>query len=163
MKFGVGELQRRTVFGFPHQRGLIGVFLEMAVETVVRDVELAADEPFGVRWIPLQSFLGRFGPLDELGLLGPVGFGVHFGCFVEFAVFLHRANVGFLAKFFRRRNGFFVEYVGIKFLHEASVWPGMYEFDWRASRKCGGGTAEGRSNKASSAPPPVFKGGGVGE
>ena len=54
VQLGVGELERRAVFGFPEQRGLVGVLLQMTVEAVVGDVELAADEPFRVGQIPFE-------------------------------------------------------------------------------------------------------------
>ena len=54
----VGELDGGAVLGFPQERGLIGVFFEMAVEAVVGDVELAADEPFRVGRIPVEDLLG---------------------------------------------------------------------------------------------------------
>ena len=66
MKFGVGELDGRAVFGFPDQRGLVGVLFEMAVEAVVGDVEFAADKPFGVGRVPFENFVWGLEPVEDL-------------------------------------------------------------------------------------------------
>ena len=76
VQIGIGEANRRAVFGFPEQRGPRGVLGEVPVDAIVGDVELAADEPLGVGQIPFERALGRLEPVEELGLLGPEGLGV---------------------------------------------------------------------------------------
>ncbi len=120
VKFGVGELERGAVFGFPEQRRLVGIFFEMAIEAVVGDVELAAGEPFGVRRIPFESVRWRLEPVKQLGLLGPECLGIFGGARVHLAVFLERFDVCALAEICRRRNGFLVENVRIEFQHGSS-------------------------------------------
>ena len=60
----------------------------MAIEAIVSDVELAADEPFGERFFPLQHFFEWLEPNEFVfGLFAPELFGRTDGFIVEFAVF----------------------------------------------------------------------------
>ncbi len=44
-------------FPLPDQRGFVGAWgVQMPVETIVADIELAADEPLGVGLLPFQTF-----------------------------------------------------------------------------------------------------------
>ena len=66
---------------FPDDRGLVappGVLaLQVSVEAVVGDVQLAADEPLRSRGLPLQHLLPGGEPADVLlGHLGPEAFGL---------------------------------------------------------------------------------------
>jgi hypothetical protein len=45
------------------------------VEAIVGGVELAADEPLGPRYFPLQDFFPRFEPVQLRGRFGPEGLG----------------------------------------------------------------------------------------
>src|SRR5271170_1519611 len=90
VEFGESELNGGAVFGFPHERGLIGILFQMAVEAVVGDVELTAYEPFGVGRVPVQDFFGRLEPVEEFGLFAPEGFGIGCGGGVHFAVVFER-------------------------------------------------------------------------
>ena len=105
VEFGEGVLDGGAVFGFPHQRGFVGVLFQVTVEAVVGDVELAADEPFGVGRIPFENFFGSFEPVEELGLFAPEGFGIGCGGGVHFTVILERANTRLFAELFGRRDG----------------------------------------------------------
>ncbi len=117
VEFGVGELKRGAVLGFPKERGLIGVFFEMAVEAVVGDVELAAGEPFGVREVPFEDAVRRLEPIEHLRLLGPEADGVFLGVVVHLAVLVERANAGALGEFLGRGNRLLFENVRVEFQH----------------------------------------------
>ena len=73
MQLRVGELERCAVFALPQQRRLVGAVLEVPVEAVVADVELAAAEPLRKRLLPVENFFRRREPLDESSLLAPKG------------------------------------------------------------------------------------------
>ena len=90
----------------------------MTIEAVVGDVELAADEPFGVGRLPFESFLGGFEPVEQLGLFAPELFGIGCCSGVQFAVFLERADARVLAEFFWRRDRLLFQNVRIEFLHD---------------------------------------------
>ena len=65
----ISERARLAGFTFPDQRGFVASpGGEMPVETVVRDIDLAADKPLGVRWVPLQN---RVPLLEPVKLLRP--------------------------------------------------------------------------------------------
>ena len=125
VQFGESVLDGRAVFGFPHQRGFVSVFFEVAVEAVVGDVEFAADEPFGVGRVPFQNFFGSFEPVEEFGLFTPELFGIGCCSGVQFAVFLERADARLLAEFFWRRDGLLFQDMRVEFLHDgdSSVVP----------------------------------------
>ena len=120
VKFGVGELERGAVFSFPEKRRLVGIFFEMAIEAVVRDVELAAGKPFGMRRIPFESVRRLLEPVKQLGLLGPECLGIFGGASIHRAVFLEGFDVCMLGEICRRGDSFFVEHVRIEFQHGSS-------------------------------------------
>ncbi len=117
VQFGVRQLQRGAIFGFPEKRGLVSVLFEVAIETVVRDVQLAADEPLRVRQVPLESFHRRLEPIEVLGLFAPESLGIFRGLGAHLFVFIHRAHARLLREIRGRRDGFFVEDVRIELLH----------------------------------------------
>ena len=61
---------------FPEQRDLLRLRLEMTIEAVRRDVELAAHEPLGVRGIPFQDRAPALEPFELARGLFPVFFGI---------------------------------------------------------------------------------------
>ncbi len=64
-------------FAFPDQRGFIATpGRQVTIETVVRDVDLAADEPFCVRWVPLQHCVPLFEPVKFFRHARPESFGI---------------------------------------------------------------------------------------
>src|SRR5207248_4786370 len=66
---------------------------EMAVDAVGADVELAADEPFGVRFVPLQHAVPAPGPQQRLGLLRPEPLGVVRGALAEALLLGHALDM----------------------------------------------------------------------
>ncbi len=73
VEVGVGEharfagIAKAGGFALPDDCGLVATrAIEMAVEAVVRKVDLSADEPFCERLVPLQEFLPRFEPVKFL-------------------------------------------------------------------------------------------------
>ena len=63
MKLRIGELGGRAVFGFPKDCRLVGVFFEVAVDAVVGNIQLPADEPFRVGWLPVEDLFGLLEPM----------------------------------------------------------------------------------------------------
>ena len=53
--------------------------VEVAIEAVVAGVDLAADEPLGVRLVPDEHLVPRLEPVQRLGLLGPEALGIVLG------------------------------------------------------------------------------------
>ena len=59
----LARFSRGGRLAFPHECGFIGRWgVEMPIQAIVTDVKLAADEPFGKRFLPLQNFGPRFEP-----------------------------------------------------------------------------------------------------
>ena len=82
---------------FPVERDLIAVpGFYVAVEAVVRDVELPADEPFGERKLPFEDGLPLLRPVELQRLRGPEPLPVAFGLVVDRRVGVERglAKVG---------------------------------------------------------------------
>ena len=73
VQVGVGDVALLALLAVPVERDAVApAGLDVAVEAVVGDVELAADEPLGVRRIgPVEHLLPRLRPVERLGLLGP--------------------------------------------------------------------------------------------
>ena len=83
----VAEGQRPGVAGLadPVVRDLVAeTALDVAVDAVVADVELTADEPLGERQLPFQGRLERLRPVESLArALRPEGLEVALGLLVE--------------------------------------------------------------------------------
>ncbi len=63
-----------------NQRGLVAArACQMAVETVVGGVDLAADEPLRKRQLPFEHFAERLEPIEVARAFGPESFGVRVG------------------------------------------------------------------------------------
>lgn len=75
MELGEGKLLSRSIFGLPKEGGLIGLFLEMPVQAVVRDVQLSAREPFRMREFPFQGTRRALEPVESISLLRPKALG----------------------------------------------------------------------------------------
>src|SRR5262245_38398735 len=66
----------------------------MSVETVVRRVRLAADEPFGERRVRLEFLIERPKPMHLLpGQIPPELFWIGLGSVVQLLISLHRADL----------------------------------------------------------------------
>jgi hypothetical protein len=78
--------QRAAVAGLAleHERGLVAPRrADVPVEAVDRRVDLAADEPLRVRWLPVEHALPGDDPLERGGLLGPVALEIGVGASVD--------------------------------------------------------------------------------
>jgi hypothetical protein len=77
VELAVGEHPRIARLALPDDGGLVAPpRFGVAVDAVGGGVELAADEPFGPRHVPLENFVVRLDPIQLLGLLRPEGFRV---------------------------------------------------------------------------------------
>lgn len=66
-----------AILAFPDQGGLVAArAVQVSIDAVVRQVELTADEPLHVGRRPLHDRVPLAEPVELLGSLGPVGFGV---------------------------------------------------------------------------------------
>ena len=112
MKLFVGEgaffarLAGGGGLALPDQRGLVGAGgAQVPVEAVVADIELAADEPLGIRLLPFQ----RPGPALEpdqfrFGLPAPELLGRLDGFAIELAILGQRFEVGLAGEVLGRRK-----------------------------------------------------------
>ena len=93
-------VRRVARLALPVERDLLAVpGLDVAVDAVVGDVELAADEPLRERGLPVEHLPERLRPGQPLRLLGPEPIAVGVGALVP----LFR-GVGLLGETFRRRE-----------------------------------------------------------
>src|SRR4029079_15447789 len=77
MKLRVRQRALISRFSFPDDRALVTTrAFEVTVETVVRCVEFAVEEPLCVRWFPLADGLPRREPAQLRRFARPVGFGI---------------------------------------------------------------------------------------
>ena len=77
VKLGVGELFDFAGLAFPDNGDLVGAAAEgVAVDTVVAEIDLAADEPFGYGELPIEDFGPLLKPVQLSGRLGPESFGI---------------------------------------------------------------------------------------
>ncbi len=72
--------------------------------TVVAEVELAADEPFGPGQIPVEDLVPGLEPVQIAGDAGPEFFRVFDGLLVEGLVLFQALDVGLGAELGRRRK-----------------------------------------------------------
>src|SRR6185436_2822072 len=78
----------------PDDRGLVlAPGRDVTVETVLGQVQLAADEPFGERRRPLQHLVPTLAPQQRLRLLGPEALRVTHALLVERAVLVEALDV----------------------------------------------------------------------
>ncbi|XQU70162.1 hypothetical protein OJJOAM_002893 [Cupriavidus sp. H18C1] len=95
MQLAIGNPGDRAVVGLEHDRDLVGVaVLEIALQAVVRGVQLAVLEPLVERRVALVQHLGEgLGP-DQLlaGMARPEAFVVALGLFAQRAVGVHAGN-----------------------------------------------------------------------
>ena len=102
VQLGVGEAANLAGLAFPDDGGFLGAFAEgMAVDTVVAQVELAADEPLGVGKVPIEDLVPGLEPVEIGGHAGPEFFGIVDGLLVEGFVFGERADEGLGGEFGR--------------------------------------------------------------
>src|SRR5580704_1543510 len=100
MKLLVGEGADFSGFALPDDCGFVFARrVNVAVEAVIGEIDLAADEPLRPREIPVENFVPLFEPMQLAGDAAPefVGFGDRF--LVEVFVFLAALNMGTAAEF----------------------------------------------------------------
>ena len=107
VQVGVRDVALLALLAAPVEGHAVAVAgLDVAVDAVVGDVELAADEPLGERRVgPVEHLVPLLGPVERLGLLGPEALGVLLGPLVDAGVGDDRVR-GELA---RRRERLLVE------------------------------------------------------
>ena len=92
-------------FAFPDKgRLVLSPGRQVAVEAVIRDIDLAADKPLGKWSIPLKHRVPFFEPIQLSCLLSPKSLRVGLGLGVELFVFGEALDVSFRRKFRRRRE-----------------------------------------------------------
>src|SRR6266404_3569836 len=73
---------------FPNQRRFIlAGRLHVAIQTVVGEIDLSADEPLGPRGFPLQNLVPLLEPVQFLGGAGPEFFWLLYRLFIESFIF----------------------------------------------------------------------------
>ncbi len=101
LEHAVGEHARIAGLAFPDDGGFVtAAGMRVAIDAVVRDVQLAAGEPFRPRSIPLEHIFPRLKPVEVPGLGGPEGLGIARGALVNLGV----RGIGLAAKFGGRRK-----------------------------------------------------------
>ena len=89
-----GERLHFARLAFPDDGGLIAAMrMDVAVEAVVRDVDLAAREPFHVRTIPVEHLVPLLEPVEFASNLSPEFLRILLRLFVEVLVLLHALDV----------------------------------------------------------------------
>src|SRR6185436_127836 len=95
----VGQRSAIAGLAFPDECRLVAPGgADMPIEAVGGDVDLAADEPLGIRRIPLEDFRPRRDPLELLRETGPEGFGILRGSRVDGGIVDERAGAKFVGR-----------------------------------------------------------------
>ena len=77
VQLGVGEAADFAWLALPDERGFVGARAErMAIDAVVAEIELAANEPLGPGKFPFKHLVPRLEPMQLAGRLRPEFFGV---------------------------------------------------------------------------------------
>src|SRR5687767_1111026 len=98
MQIPVRVRARVAGLAFPDECSLVAPRAgQVAVETVVGCVQLAAYEPFGMRGLPLEHPLPRLEPLELARPFAPEGFGVGRGTIIDTGI----GGIGLRAKVVR--------------------------------------------------------------
>ena len=110
VQLGIGERALVARLALPDNGGFGRAGFEMAIQAVFRDVEPAADEPFGKGRVPFEHDAPRHAPFQFGGFLGPEGVRVFGGKLVKPIIVLTRADPRPLRKVRRgREHAVFVE------------------------------------------------------
>ena len=121
MKLLVCERTNLAGLALPNDRSLIlAPGFNVAIQAVIREVDLAAHKPFRPGAIPFENALPLFEPVEFAGNPRPELVGLVDGFSIEMLVFLERLDVSLLAEFRRRlelaqliQSGIDVRAVGI--------------------------------------------------
>src|ERR1700722_665978 len=99
MQLLIGQRANLAGFAFPDDGGFIFARgLHVAVEAVVREVDLAADKPLGPRAIPFENFVPFLEPVQLIGDTAPELVGIVNRFLVKALVFSEAFNVRMLAE-----------------------------------------------------------------
>ena len=112
VQFLVGDMFRvLRIVAFPNDCNLFAFFLQVTVEAVVGEVDLAAGKPLGPGAVPVEHAFPRLEPVQLGSDRAPECFRVGLGFLVETLIFVHAANVGLGAKIAGAfEDAVFVEY-----------------------------------------------------
>src|SRR5271166_2983766 len=95
----IGQHPGVARLAFPDKRRLVAAgSAQMAIEAIVRNVELTADEPFGEGRIPSERFCERFEPVQFSSTFGPKTLRILSGTPIERFVFGQTLDVRFRAE-----------------------------------------------------------------
>src|SRR5215510_13920653 len=84
MKLLIGQGASITRFAFPDNGGFVlAPGSQMPIETVVRNIGLAADKPLGKRLFPFENLIPFFEPVKFAGNLGPESIGIFNGTLID--------------------------------------------------------------------------------
>ena len=93
-EFPIGDVSGRVIWivGLPYDSGVVGTLWQVAIEAILGDIQLTANEPFHVRLseIPFQYLVPFTVPAEGLSYLCPELFRVIYALLVSFFVFLVR-------------------------------------------------------------------------
>src|SRR5580704_1320544 len=102
MELLIGEGADFAGFALPDDGGFVlAGGLNVAVEAVVGEIDLSADEPFRPWRIPLEDFVPLLEPVQFAGYAAPELFGIVHRFFVKVLVFFEALDVSVLAEFGR--------------------------------------------------------------
>ena len=96
MKLLVSERSLFAGLAFPNKRSLVATpGLKMSIETVVRDIDLAADKPLGVWRMPVQNRVPLLKPMKLFSHARPEACRVSTRFDAQTLELLHRVDMGF--------------------------------------------------------------------
>src|SRR5579863_9106930 len=96
----IGERSRIARLAFPQDGRLVlapGGYVP--IQTVVRKIQLAADEPLGKWQLPIQHSIPALEPAQFRGDVGPKFLGLFLGFFVDALIFSQAFNMSLLPEF----------------------------------------------------------------
>ena len=95
VELGVGEAANLAGLALPDERGFLGACAErVPVDTIVAEVDFAADEPLGPGQIPFKNLVPRLEPMQFFRHAGPEFFGIVDGLLVEGFIFGEALDMG---------------------------------------------------------------------
>src|SRR5262249_24043603 len=112
-------------FAFPQDCGLVLLpGLNLAVETVVGEIDLAVEEPLSPGQVPFQDFVPFLEPVQLAGNVGPELFRIGRRSIVELLVLGHALYPSMLAELHRRVElaGFAKDGLDILLLSDPGLW-----------------------------------------
>ena len=103
MQLRIGEAANLPRLALPDDGGFVGAGSKgIAVDAVVAEIELAADEPLGPGQVPVENFVPGLEPVQLARHAGPEFFRIFNGLLVEGLVLFQALNVRLGAELGRR-------------------------------------------------------------